>query len=244
MKPISAVIITYNEAEKIEFCINSLKNLVSEIIVIDSYSTDETSEICTSHGAKVIQSKWEGYAKAKNLGNSHSSQQYILSIDADEVISANLTASIKNLNLKPDVAFSFNRLTSYKGKWIRHCGWYPDTKIRIFPRDKAHWEGNFVHEKLVLKEDLDIKHLSGDLLHHAFNSKEELIERTRKYSSLAHQDRTTQNKTSGKLMAFIRSVGRFFRMFFLQFGILEGSKGIDICLIAAKGVYWKYSGDF
>ena len=133
MRKLTAVIIAYNEARNIKRCIASLLNVADEIVVVDSYSTDATPSICKGLGVQFHQRDWKGYSKQKNYGNGLASNDWILSIDADEALSEKLKKSI--LHEKENgksYNYSFNRLTNYCGKWIHYCGWYPDTKIRMF----------------------------------------------------------------------------------------------------------------
>ena len=127
MNKISAVIITYNEERNIARCLDSLKDVADEIVVLDSFSTDGTEEICRQKKAVFIQHEWIGYASSKNIANEKASNDWILSIDADEALSEMLIDSILKIkNQLSDKFYSFNRLTNYCGTWIKHSGWYPD----------------------------------------------------------------------------------------------------------------------
>ena len=147
---IAALIIARNEAANIERCIASLRGVADEILVLDSDSTDDTVALARAAGATVTEVVWKGYAQTKNEGHLLTRAPYILSVDADESLSEGLRAEI--LAVKPRLkgeAYAMPRLNWYCGRWIRHCGWYPDPKIRLFPRE-TRWEGEFVHETLVL----------------------------------------------------------------------------------------------
>ena len=169
---ISAVIITKNEERNILRCLNSVQDVVDEIIVVDSGSTDSTADICEQFGVKCVQQEWLGYSEQKNFANSLASNDWILSIDADEELSDELKHSVlkyKSKHVSPDLVFSMNRLTSFCGHWIRHCGWYPDRKIRIWNRKVGKWQGE-IHETLEFSSDVQEKPLKGDLLHSSFDS--------------------------------------------------------------------------
>src|SRR5258706_12624584 len=143
---ISDVIITYNEEKKIGRCIDSLKGVADEILVIDSFSTDGTEALCLQKGVRFIKNEFEGYTEQKNFGNKQSQYDFILSLDADEELSAELKKSI--LDVKNHLEFdgyTMNRLSNYCGKWIHHSGWYPDPKLRLWRRAKGECGGNFVH---------------------------------------------------------------------------------------------------
>lgn len=241
MKKLSAVIITLNEEKNIERCISSLQGVVDEIVVLDSFSKDGTKAICEQHGVKFFERAWEGYSASKNFANSLASHDWILSIDADEALSPELAQSI--IKMKEEggdkAVFSFNRMTSYCGTWILHCGWYPDRKVRIFNRASVHWQGD-VHEILVIPADFREMHLKGDLLHYSFQSKEELIHQTRKYALIGAKEKFRAGASVAVWDKFTRSAFRFFRDYFLKTGFLQWPYGFTICRINAWGAYLKY----
>ena len=138
MKKITAAIITYNEDKNIERCIQGLIGCVDEIVVLDSFSTDRTKEVCHQYDVKFIQQEWEGYAKTKNKLNDLIDSDYIFSIDADEVPDALLKEEVKALKkADTNALYILNRRTNYCGKWIKYCGWYPEYKTRIFPKGES-----------------------------------------------------------------------------------------------------------
>src|SRR5262245_55788275 len=142
MQPLSVVIITYNEEHNIARCIDSVKTVANEVIVLDSFSTDQTVAIARLHGAIVYQEKFRGYIGQKNLAMQFASHNYILSLDADEALDDKLAASIlKAKKSFSSRAYRMNRCTNFCGRFIRHGLWYPDRKIRLFDRRIAKWGG-------------------------------------------------------------------------------------------------------
>lgn len=234
---ISAVIITKNEARNIKRCLDSLEGVADEIIVVDSGSTDDTASICRDHGVRWIEHEWIGYAATKNFANSQASHSYILSMDADEALSEELTASI--LAVKPHLkgAYEFNRLTNYCGQWIRHCGWYPDKKIRLFPQKTTHWAGPKVHEELVLDSTLPITHLKGDLHHYTVYSIDEHYERIQSYAELGAAQMHEEGRKANWIKGMLSPLWRFFHMYVIKGGWKEGYYGWVICRISAYAVY-------
>jgi len=150
---ISAVIIAFNEEDRLTDALISCQDIADEIIVIDSYSTDKTVEIAKKNGAIIIQNEFKNYGDQKNFAMKQASNNWVLNLDADERISEELKSEILNIkkkDIKDDNDFSaykIKRKTSYLGRWIKHSGWYPDKKIRLFKKDKSHWEGR-IHEGL------------------------------------------------------------------------------------------------
>lgn len=238
---VSAVIITKNEARNIGRCLASLVGVADEVIVLDSHSTDSTQGICLAHGARFIPQDWLGYAATKNLGNNLCSHPYILSMDADEALSPQLKESILALGGKLQGAYQFNRLAFYCGTPVRHGGWYPDRKVRLFPKDAAAWQGDFVHEELVLAPGMKTTWLEGDLLHYTYYSVEEHWARARKYAGLAADAMVGRGKMGLLLKACLSPGWRFVQMYFIKAGFLDGKAGWNIARITAMEVWWKYT---
>ena len=176
MHPLSAVIITFNEEQNIERCIKSVKEVADEIIVLDSFSTDQTVNIARSSGAVVYQEKFRGYIGQKNLAIQLASYDYVLSLDADEALDEELAAYI--LQVKKDFsrrAYRVNRCTNYCGHFIRHGLWYPDRKIRLFDRRCARWAGMNPHDKIEVDNNFSTGQLAGDILHYSFSTADDLV---------------------------------------------------------------------
>lgn len=238
---ITATIITLNEERNIERCINSLKPVVDEIIVLDAFSNDRTPEICNNLGVSFIQRKWEGYSASKNYLNNLASSDYILSIDADEAIDAELQKSIAEIKVteSPQV-YSVNRITNYCGQWIKHLGWYPDVKIRLFPKEGSMWVGEFVHEELKYPDKLNVVQLKGHLEHYSYYSFEDHKARADKYSTLTAQKLHAKGKKASFLKPYLSALGRFVSMYLIKKGFLDGKMGYKIALISAKSNVFKY----
>jgi glycosyltransferase involved in cell wall biosynthesis len=240
MTPISAVIITYNEERNIGRCLASLQSIADEIIVIDSFSKDKTKEICLNYDVKFIELNWLGYSESKNFGNKQALYPWILSLDADEVLSEKLIQSIlekKKKGLKGN--YSFNRLTNYCGKWIKYGGWYPDNKTRIFNRENAEWVGK-IHETLQFNCDNSITHLNGDCLHYSYYTIEEHINQTIKFSTQTAKMLHEKGKKSNLIKRFFSPFFKFIKDYFFKLCILHGITGFRICIISAYATYLKY----
>ena len=239
---LSAVIITLNEERNIERCLLSLRNIVDEIVVIDSFSTDRTEEKCKKFGVKFIQHSFKGYATQKNFAMESAKYDIVLNLDADEVLSEELKKAILTAkqNWRAD-GYYFNRLTNYCGKWIKHCGWYPDRKLRLVDRRKAKWGGGEVHEKIVMEKGAKTQFLPGDLLHYSYYTIGEHVKQQRLFSDLAAKEAFKKGKRSTIFHVSINPAYTFIRKFLLQFGFLDGYYGWVISTISAKANFWKYS---
>jgi glycosyltransferase involved in cell wall biosynthesis len=243
MNTLSVIIITFNEERNIRRCLDSIVPVADEIIVVDSFSTDATERLCRPYAHMYfVRHPWEGYVGQKNYGNSIASCDLILSIDADEALSKKLIKSIqkiKNQDIE-NKAFAMNRLMNYCGKWIRHCGWYPDAKVRIFARGRAEWTGKKVHETLSLAEPTEIVHLDGDLLHYSFYTVDEHRRQNEKFARLSAEEIAEAGKKVTLFKAGTHAAWRFFRDFIFKGGFLDGHTGLTICKINARGVWLKY----
>lgn len=239
MNKISAVIITLNEERNIERCLLSLQNVADEIIIIDSGSTDKTKEIVEKFNVKFIVQKWLGYGATKNFGHEQASHEYILSIDADEVLSEELKASILKEKNNLTQAYSCNRLTNYCGKWIKHSGWYPDVKVRLFPKSIVKWNNSEVHEELDLSK-VQIKHIKGDLLHYSYYSIIQHVEKSVHYGKLAGKNLYDKGKRVNFMKIVFSPYFRFIKDYFLRLGFLDGAQGFFIAITAAYSIFIKY----
>ena len=241
---LTATIITLNEERNIGRCIDGLQAVADEIIVLDAFSTDATVEICESKGVRVEQRKWEGYAASKNYLNSLATYPFIFSVDADEVPDKELVEAIRKFKtegFKEEEVYEVNRMTNYCGTWIKHSGWYPDRKVRIFSNAVAKWEGNFVHEELVFSTNPKVVRLDGHLLHYSYYSQKEHRERADKYSVLTAQKMRHKGKKSSVLKPCLSAFGRFVSMYVLKKGFLDGKAGLQIACISAQSNKVKYN---
>lgn len=242
MPEISVVIITLNEERKIERCILSVKDIADEIIVVDSFSTDATREICLKHRVKFSQHKFEGYIEQKRYAIAQASNDYILSIDADEALDEKLKAAILEVkNNWTHDGYSFNRLNSYCGQWIRHGGWYPDRKIRLFDRRKATVKGRNPHDEFVLNAGASLMHIKGDLLHYTYLTVEDQISQINRFTEIQARERFDQGKRAGCFAIFFSPPFKFIRHYFFKLGFLDGYYGYLICRNMAYSTFLKHA---
>ncbi len=243
MPGISAVIITFNEEKNIGRCVTSLQGVADEIVVVDSGSSDRTEEICKEKGVKFYFHPWAGYIGQKNHANSLALHDLILSIDADEALSDDLRKSILEIKNSPAAdGYEMNRLTNYCGRWIRHGGWYPDRKLRLFDRKKFEWGGERIHEHLVCKvDDARIRHLKGDLLHYSYYSISGHYAQANHFTDMTAALAVEKGKKAGIMKLLLGPALKFIRDYFLKGGFLDGYYGFVVCRISAQATFMKYA---
>jgi len=242
MESLSVVVITHNESKHIKRCLDSVQDIANEIIVVDSGSTDNTVEIAQSCGAKVTHQDWLGYGEQKNFAHSLTKNDWILSLDADEELSPELrneiSTELQNLQYK---VYSINRCNRYCGRWLRHSGWYPDTKQRLFHKNYASWNNSRVHEILIVEPDTPIGKFKSDILHYAYDSVEQHKKRAEKYAILSAEQIFLNKKKPSFFKRFFGGFFRFFRDYFIRLGFLDGRSGFWACKITAQAVAKKYA---
>ena len=237
---ISAAIITLNEEAKL---ITALQSLVpaDEVLVIDSGSTDRTVEVASAHGARVISHSWEGYAQQKNYAASQAEHDWILSLDADEALSPELAAEIAQLKTERQsdaVGFRMPRLASYRGRWVRHSGWYPDYKLRLYDRRRARWVGDYVHEQI--QASGPVRSLRGDILHYTCDSLDEHLRTLDRYTTLAARESFATGTGWVLPKMLVGPPWKFLETYLFRQGFLDGYAGLQIASLAAYYVFEKY----
>jgi glycosyltransferase involved in cell wall biosynthesis len=238
---ISVVIITYNEEKRLEPALKSVEDIASEIVVVDSFSSDDTLKIAKEYTKKVFRREWINFSDQKNFGNSQASCPWILSLDADERLSSELQEEILRLRKEePDCSgFSVPRQVFYLGRWIRHSGWYPDRKVRLFRKDKARWEGEYVHEKLVLEGK--VQKLNGSIHHLTYRNISDHMARINKFSGLGAQKLYSQKKKCRWYHLAFLPFFRFAKSFFLKAGFLDGYPGLIISVLNGYAIFARYA---
>lgn len=236
MTPISGIIITRNEADRIAEAIASL-SCCDEVIVVDSESTDQTREIAAQCGARVIVHAWEGYARQKNFAAEQASHDWLLSLDADERLSVELANEIMAWKRRPaeSAARSMPRRVSYFGAWIGHSGWYPDRKVRLFDRRVSKWQGDSVHEWL--ETNGAAARFENDLLHFPYRNWEDHLQRIDRYTSIASEAARASGRRGNPLKLIAGPPLSFLRTFVFRLGFLDGWRGAVIAYAGARYVF-------
>jgi len=239
MPPISATIITHNEAANIRRAIRSL-DCADEILVVDSGSTDETVKIAGELGARIIVHPWEGFAAQKNFAVREASHEWILSLDADEELNDEARAALRDWKQSAPqaAAYQFARRAQYLGRWILHSGWYPDWKIRLFHRSQAQWQGDYVHESVVAKGNVET--MNGEILHYTCDSLADHRKRIEFYTDLATRELFERGRRAGIGSRLLAPPWVFVNTYFFRLGVLDGVPGFLIAWMAARYVHRKY----
>ena len=238
---LSVVIITYNEERNIARCIDSVKNIADEILIVDSFSTDRTEEICRAKGTTFIKNKFEGHIQQKNFAAGKAKYDRVLSLDADEALNDELKRSITEIkrNWEQD-GYYMNRLTNYCGTWIKHCGWYPDKKLRLWHRGKGKWQGINPHDKFeMMAGDQVTGYIKGDILHYSYYTLEDHYKQVNYFTDILAKAYYENGKRAG-LKLILSPIAKFIGSYLFHLGFLDGAAGWKVCSISAYASWLKY----
>ena len=241
MRPrISVCIVAMNEADNIAACLKSA-DFADEWIVVDSHSTDTTRELAASSGARVIERDWPGHVAQKNYAIDQAANDWVLCLDADERVSPELRASLLAALDRPDLpdGFEMARRTWYLGRWIRHGGWYPDRKVRLFRRSMGRWGGVDPHDHVQIGGR--VVRLEGDILHYSYRSIADHLRTINSFTTIAAREKHAAGRRAGILDLTLRPLGKFLRMYALKLGFLDGRAGFVVAVTGAFYVFLKYA---
>ncbi len=239
---ISVVIITFNEENKIERTIEAVSSLTDDIVVVDSYSTDSTPEICKRLNVTFVQQAWAGYGKQKNAGHVYAKHDWILSIDADEVVSPELLTELKQLNLtSPLRLYNIPFKTYFCNQLIRFGGWNPQHHIRLFNKNFTEWDTLAVHETLIYPKNYQIITLKGTIHHYSYDTIDDYKSKSDKYTTLFAERLYARGKKASLAKRYISPSFTFLKEYFLKLGILDGAIGFKIACFNFNYTYEKYA---
>ncbi len=238
---LSVVVITLNEADRIGLLLESVSS-ADEVIVVDSGSTDRTVEIARAAGARVIHHEWEGYARQKQFAMEQASGRWVLSLDADEALSPELSQEMIQAieNAPADVAgFSLPRLSRYLDRWIRHGGWYPDRKIRLARKQCGQWKGDGIHEKLEVAGK--VERLHNPLLHYVYRDISDQVKTINGFSTVFAEHRSKAGSGWYLILGLFHAVGKFLECAIWKAGVLDGLPGLVIAVNSSFYVFLKHA---
>lgn len=238
---ISGNIITLNEEKNIAACIESMQTVCDEIVIVDSGSKDNTVEIAKSLGAIVVHQPYLGDGIQKNVALDHTTHHWVLSLDADERLTPEMTKAIQQLDLDASSVegYSFRRQNMIGSRWIKQCGWYPDRCIRLYDTNKTRFADVKQHSSVQAKS---VKDINADIVHYSFNNIGELFAKPgRNFSGRAAKIMYAKGKKANAFSPFIHGLNAFIRKYIFQRGFLGGVDGMTIALSSAINSYLKYA---
>lgn len=239
---LSVVIITFNEEKNIARCLDSVVAVADDIVVVDSFSTDQTKSICEEKKARFVEHKFEGHIEQKNWAITQAKHQYVLSLDADEELTKELQLEINHLkNNWQEDGYSFNRLTNFCGKWIKHGGWYPDKKLRMWDTTKGRWGGKNPHDKIIMTGGATTQHIKLDILHYSFYTIAEHLKQIDYFTDISSKAAFEKGEKSNVFTIFYKSTFKFIRDYILKLGVLDGYYGYIVCKNSAFAKRLKYT---
>ncbi|MBS4095638.1 MAG: glycosyltransferase family 2 protein [Sulfuricella sp.] len=237
--PLSAVIITRNEETRLAACLESV-SFADEIVVVDSGSTDKTLEIALQYGARIFRQDWLGFGRQKQFAVMRASHDWVLCLDADERVSAELRASIEEVMRNPVFgAYRFPRRNRFMGRWLYHGEGYPDWSLRLFHRAHSRWSEDVIHEKVLM--DTSLGTLRGDLLHESEESLAAYLQKQNSYTTLQAQTLHGKGKRAGVARLLVSPLLRFVKFYFVRLGLLDGVPGLVHILIGCFNSFAKYA---
>jgi (heptosyl)LPS beta-1,4-glucosyltransferase len=240
---ISAVLIVKDSADTLRACLDSV-TWCDEIVVLDSGSSDETVKIAGEYTDNVfVDTDWQGFGQQRQRAQARVSSDWIFMIDADEVVTPELKASMENVVAGNDqtAVYATPRLSWVFGRFIRHCGWYPDYVVRLYPTSKGRYGDDKVHEKVYYDEGMQLKYLNGDLLHYTYKDMEHYLVKSANYAAAWAEQRYAKGKRASLLQAFLHGVGCFIKMYIIRAGFLDGKQGLLLSLLSAHSTFVKYA---
>ncbi len=237
--PLSLIVITLNEERNIERCIRSVP-FASDVLVVDSGSRDRTQEIAAKLGARVLHRNWSGYGPQKKFATEQATQDWILSLDADEALSPELAQEIREKfkQLDPQTGYELPRKSWHLGKWIRHGGWYPDYQLRLYNRKFSQWPDAQIHERVEAKQTAK---LQQPLLHYVFENLADQVETNNRYSSLLAEKDWKSGKRYSCVKLLVKPFTKFFETYILKLGFLDGRAGFMISISAAYSIFLRWA---
>jgi len=241
MEKLSVVIITYNEEKNIGRCIDSVKEIADDIVVLDSFSTDATESICKQKEVRFFQHAFDGHIEQKNRAITYALHPFVLSLDADEALCNTLKEEIKKLKVNRNAdGYVMNRLTSYCGQWIRHSGWYPDRKLRLWDSRIGKWQGYNPHDKYVMPANAKIQHLKGDILHYSYLSVNQHIKQIHSFTDISSKALFEKGRKGSLGRILFSPTAKFLKCYIIRGGFRDGYYGFLISSLSAYATFLKY----
>ncbi len=238
---LSVIIIAKNEAAMIGDCLRSVSGLASQVVVVDSGSTDGTQALCREMGATVVGTDWPGFGPQKNRALALATQEWVLSLDADERLGPGLRTEIETLlrGAPPFEVYRMPRRSSFCGRFMKHSGWWPDPVVRLWRRGSGRFSDDLVHERLLHEGKAGM--LANPIIHLAVRELSESLAKMNSYSGAGARSLAAKGKTGSVALGALRALWTFLRTYFLKLGILDGREGFVLAVLNAEGTFHKYA---
>lgn len=244
MPTISVAMIVKNEAQDLALCLDTVKDWVDEIVILDSGSSDNTKEIALNYGAKFYENTdWQGFGKQRQIAQRYVTSDYVLWLDADERISPTLRQSILDVVAQnhENTVYQLPRISEVFGREIRHSGWYPDYVVRLYRTNYAQYGDELVHEKVHYPANTKVEKLKGDLQHFTYKSLHHYLVKSAGYAKAWADQRQAKGKKATLWHGISHAIGCFVKMYILKAGFLDGKQGLLLAILSAHSTFVKYA---
>lgn len=242
---IAVALIVRNEERHLRACLETVSEWVDEIVILASESTDNTEAIAREFTDKYyLNYEWPGFGKQRQLAQTYVESDYVLWLDADERITPQLQASIQailNQDEITDTIYRIPRLSWVFGRYIRHCGWYPDKVIRLYPTKLTGYDDALVHEKVIQPQGVAMQDLTGDAIHYTYNDIHHYLVKSAGYAKAWADQREASGKKATLFQGFTHALGCFVKMYLLKAGFLDGKQGLLLSILSAHSTFVKYA---
>lgn len=241
---LAVALIVKNEAANLASCLKTVADWVDEIVILDSGSNDDTEAVARQYTEKFyVNSDWPGFGPQRRIAQQYVTADYVLWLDADERITPELKTSILEAvhRNEPNTLYSICRLSWVFGRYIRHCGWYPDRVVRLYPTQLTQYDDSLVHEKVMIDDSMNIKPLKGDAIHYTYNDLQHYLVKSAGYAAAWAEQRQVRGKTSSIGQGVIHALACFVKMYVIKAGFLDGRQGLLLSLLSAHSTFIKYA---
>ncbi|WCE29839.1 glycosyltransferase family 2 protein [Vibrio sp. SCSIO 43137] len=243
-KTLAVALIVKNEADNLASCLESVSGWVDEIVILDSGSTDNTESVARKYTDKFyVNSDWPGFGQQRRIAQQYVDSDYVLWLDADERITPELKQSIQsavNQN-EANTVYKINRLSWVFGRYIKHCGWYPDRVVRLYPTKLTQYNDALVHEKVEVNDSMKVENLNGDAIHYTYNDLHHYLMKSAGYAKAWADQRESRGKKSSISTGLIHALSCFVKMYIVKAGFLDGKQGLLLSILSAHSTFIKYA---
>ena len=241
---LAVALIVKNEEKHLKACLDTVKDWVDEIVILDSGSSDATKSIALEYTDKFfVNEDWQGFGTQRRLAQQHVESDFVLWLDADERVTPELKLNIQQAVAanKPNTLYKISRLSWVFGRYIRHCGWYPDRVVRLYPTTMTQYNDALVHEKVEISARMQIENLTGDAIHYTYNDLHHYLVKSAGYAEAWAKQREARGKKSSISQGIIHAMTCFIKMYIIKAGFLDGKQGLLLSLLSAHSTFAKYA---